>query len=285
MSNRLEAKLTQAEVEGRALVMAVVNVTPDSFYDGGRYQDNDRVEARITQVLKEGADIVDLGAESSRPGALPVAPEEQLRRLDRALRFALERNALVSIDTTSPQVARVCAALGAHVVNDVSCLRDADLANAAAEFDAHLVITHSRAPMAEMTGFSVWPDDAYGTDIVATVKLEWAKAAATAAEMGLARSRLIFDPGFGFSKNARHSYELLGRLDEFQSLGAPVLSGPGRKSFLAHFDGAPASARLGGTIAASMISVQRGARIVRVHDVQETVQALSVYYASLNPPT
>lgn len=260
--------------------MAVVNVTPDSFYDGGRYVDNDRVNARVIQVLKEGADIIDLGAESTRPGAQKVAPEEQLQRLNGALTFALEQGALVSIDTQSPAVARTCAAMGAHLVNDVSCLRDPDLANAAAEFGAHLAITHSRKPMDEMQGFSVWPDDDYGSDVVSAVKLDWEAAAHRAHERGLRRDKLIFDPGFGFSKNARHSFELLGRLDEFQALGVPVLSGPGRKSFLAHFDGAPASARLGGTIAASVISVQRGARIVRVHDVHETVQALSVYYAS-----
>ncbi len=138
--------------------------------------------------------------------------------------------------------------------------------------------------MAAMAGFSVWPDDDYGPDVVLAVKHDWECAAMNAVALGLGRDKLIFDPGFGFSKNARHSYELLGRLDEFHSLNVPVLSGPGRKSFLAHFDGAPASARLGGTIAASVISVQRGARIVRVHDVQETVQALSVYYASLHPP-
>jgi dihydropteroate synthase len=284
VSTRLQARLAQAEKQGRALVMAVVNVTPDSFYDGGKYVDNAQVETRIQQVLSEGADVLDLGAESSRPGAQIVAPEEQLRRLNRALTFALEQNALVSIDTTSPLVARQCAAMGAHLVNDVSCLRDSDLATAAAEFGAHLVITHSRTPMADMRGYSQWPDHDYGSDVVLAVKNDWEQAAAKATRAGLERTQLIFDPGFGFSKNARHSYELLGRLDEFQSLSVPVLSGPGRKSFLAHFDGAPASARLGGTIAASVISVQRGARIIRVHDVYETVQALSVYYASLSPP-
>jgi dihydropteroate synthase len=284
VSTPLEERLARAEKQGRALVMAVVNVTPDSFYDGGRYLDNDKVEERIERALAEGADLLDLGAESSRPGAQIIEPAEQLRRLNRALTFALEKEALVSIDTTSPEVARRCAALGAHVVNDVSCLRDPDLANAAAEFGVHLVLTHSRVPMVDMPGFSVWPDADYGNDVVAAVKRDWERAARIAVDAGLPRSRLIFDPGFGFSKNARHSYELLGRLEEFRSLNVPLLSGPSRKSFLAHFDGAPASARLGGTIAASVISVQRGARIVRVHDVQETVQALSVHYASISPP-
>jgi dihydropteroate synthase len=263
--------------------MAVVNVTPDSFYDGGQYTDNDRVRERIDQVLSEGADLIDIGAESSRPGAAAIAAEEQLRRLDFGLRHALGKGALVSVDTTDAVVARHCGTLGACVINDVSCLRRPDLARAAAEVGAALVITHSRKPMAEMSGYSTWPDDDYGHDVVAGVRTDWLAAAERAQLAGLAPSDLIFDPGFGFSKNARHSYELLGRLREFSTLGCPILSGPGRKSFLAHFDGAPPHARLGGTIAASVISVQNGANILRVHDVHATLQALNILDAARNP--
>jgi dihydropteroate synthase len=280
---RLAALLETAQNQGRALVMAVVNVTPDSFYDGGQYTDNERVRERIDQVLKEGADLIDIGAESSRPGAAAVPAEEQLRRLDFGMRHALDEGALVSIDTTDAQVARQCGALGACVINDVSCLRSPDLARAAAEVGAALVITHSRKPMAEMGGYSAWPDNDYEPDVVACVKHDWSSAAERARDAGLATRDLIFDPGFGFSKNARHSYALLGRLREFESLGCRILSGPGRKSFLAHFDGAPAHARLGGTIAASVISVQNGANILRVHDVHATNQALSILYAARNP--
>ncbi len=263
--------------------MAVVNVTPDSFYDGGQYTDNDRVRERIDQVLMEGADLIDIGAESSRPGAATVPAEEQLRRLNFGLSHALEKGALVSVDTTDPRVARHCGTRGACLINDVSCLRDPDLARAAAEVGAALVITHSRKPMGEMSGYSAWPDDDYGADVVASVRSDWLAAAERAQRCGLASSDLIFDPGFGFSKNARHSYELLGRLREFESLGCPILSGPGRKSFLAHFDGAPPDARLGGTIAASVISVQNGANILRVHDVHATRQALNIVFAARDP--
>lgn len=280
---RLTTALETAKTQRRALIMAVVNVTPDSFYDGGRYLDEERVRQRVDQVLSEGADLIDLGAESSRPGAASVPAEEQLRRLDAGLRYAVERGALVSIDTTDPSVARQCGTLGACLINDVSCLRDSDLARAAADVGAALVITHSRKPMAEMAGYSQWPDSDYGPDVVASVRREWLVAADRAGRVGLASDALVFDPGFGFSKNARHSYELLGRLAEFESLGVPILSGPGRKSFLAHFDGAKPDARLGGTIAASVISVQNGANLIRVHDVQATNQALNILYAARNP--
>lgn len=283
MHARLAALLETAQNQGRALIMAVVNVTPDSFYDGGQYTDSGRVRERIDQVLSEGADLIDLGAESSRPGAAAVSAEEQLRRLDVGLRHALDANALVSIDTTDPDVARRCGARGACVINDVSCLRNPDLARAAAEVGAALVITHSRKPMSEMAGYSTWPDADYEPDLVASVKRDWLAAAQRAQAAGLRATDLIFDPGFGFSKNARHSFELLGRLGEFKTLGCPILSGPGRKSFLAHFDAAPPHARLGGTIAASVISVQNGANILRVHDVHATLQALNISYAARNP--
>lgn len=280
---RLTTALETANSRGRALIMAVVNVTPDSFYDGGRYLDEDELRRRIDQVLSEGADLIDLGAESSRPGAATVPADEQLRRLDFGLRYALERGALVSVDTTDPAVARACATLGACLINDVSCLRDPELARAAADVGASLVLTHSRKPMAEMAGYSQWPDDDYGPDVVASVRRDWLMAAERASRAGLPTAALLFDPGFGFSKNARHSYELLARLGEFRSLDVPILSGPGRKSFLAHFDGAKPDARLGGTIAASVISVQNGANLIRVHDVQATSQALNILYAARNP--
>jgi dihydropteroate synthase len=263
--------------------MAVVNVTPDSFYDGGRYSSDLQVRQRIDQVLAEGADLIDLGAESSRPGAQVVPAEEQLQRLSPGLEYALSRDVLVSVDTTDPVVAQQCGARGACLINDVSCLSNPALAKAAAEVGAGLVITHSRRPMSEMGGFSVWPDDDYGSDIVASVVADWRRAAERARQAGLAHEGLIFDPGFGFSKNARHSFELLGRLHEFKNLGCPILSGPSRKSFLAYSDGAPPDARLGGTIAASVISVQHGATMVRVHDVQATRQALHTLYASRTP--
>ncbi len=262
--------------------MAVVNVTPDSFYDGGRYSDNAAIAAHIAQHVEEGADILDLGAESSRPGATPVPAEEQRRRLAFALDCAVDSGLLVSLDTTSPSVVRSCQKRGIDLVNDVSCLADSALARAAAEVGAALIITHNRSPMAEMKGFSTWPDADYD-DIVADVSEDWQRARQRAVDAGVDASDVIFDPGFGFSKNARHSFLLLARLSEFKALGAPILSGPSRKSFLAYADQSAPDARIGGTIAASVLSVQQGADIVRVHDVFPAVQAFAVLRASQRP--
>jgi dihydropteroate synthase len=258
------------------LLMGIVNLTPDSFYDGGRHLDPNAARLRIDAMLERGADLLDLGAESSRPGSHPVPAAEQIRRLEPALGHALAVGARVSVDTTSPEVAQFALGRGAQIVNDVSCLRDAELARVCAAHGAWLVIMHSRRPMAEMTGFSQWPDDAYA-DIVQDVRRDWGLAAERAVQAGMAPSKLIFDPGFGFSKNARHSYELLARLSEFRSLGVPILSGPSRKSFLASVDGSPPEARLGGTIAACLASARAGADVLRVHDVHEVRQALAVW--------
>jgi dihydropteroate synthase len=258
------------------LLMGIVNLTPDSFYDGGQNLEPKAAQTRIDALLAQGADVLDLGAESSRPGSLPVPAAEQIRRLEPALRHAVASGACVSIDTTSPEVAEFALSRGARLVNDVSCLRDVELARVSAAHGAWLVIMHSRRPMAEMTGFSQWPDDAYA-DIVQDVRRDWGLAAERAVQAGMAPSKLIFDPGFGFSKNARHSYELLARLSEFRTLGVPILSGPSRKSFLASADGSPPEQRLGGTIAACLVSARAGADLLRVHDVHEVRQALTVW--------
>lgn len=277
----LEQLLRHAAHQKRPLLMGVVNLTSDSFFDGGEYLKAPAWQRRVSQLLDEGADILDLGAESSRPGATPVAAEQQLRRLREPIEYAVRRGALVSVDTTDPNVAAEGLRLGARVVNDVSCLHDPQLARVTAAADGWLILTHSRRPMAEMDGFSVWPDDDYPI-IVQDVLRDWRAARERAVEQGVRAERIIFDPGFGFTKNARHSYELLAKLDEFHVLGCPILSAPSRKSFLAAFDGAPPSQRLPATLAANLISAQRGAHILRVHDVKQTRQALNVWRACQN---
>jgi dihydropteroate synthase len=271
-----------AQSEGRAVVMGIVNVTPDSFYDGGRYLDNSAAIARIQRIVAEGADIIDLGAESSRPGSVAVRAETQLERLAAPLEFAVAQGLVVSIDTTDPEVAAACLARGAHIINDVSCLRDAGLAAAAARYGSWLILMHSRSPMSEMTGFSLWPDDDY-RDIVEDVVNDWGEARSRAVDMGVMRSKIIFDPGFGFSKNARHSFELLQRLREFKSQGALIMSGVSRKSFLSWRDQAAPAQRLGGSIAGALLSLQQGADLLRVHDVLETRQAQAVLLATQHP--
>lgn len=277
----LEQLLRHAARQKRPLLMGVINLTPDSFFDGGDYLDAPAWQQRVNQLMTEGADILDFGAESSRPGAQPVAPEAQMRRLREPIEYAIQRKAVVSVDTTHPQVAAQCLELGARIINDVSCLRDSALARVTVNSDAWLILTHSRAPMKDMAGFSTWPDDDYPV-IVQDVLRDWRAARERAVAQGVRAERIIFDPGFGFSKNARHSYELLAKLDEFHCLDCPILSAPSRKSFLAAFDGAPPAERLPATLAANLISAQRGAHILRVHDVKQTRQALNVWRACQN---
>jgi dihydropteroate synthase len=254
--------------------MGVLNVTPDSFFDGGRYDDASRARKRIDELAADGADLLDIGAESTRPGALPIPEAVQIARLEPALAHALGQGLLVSVDTTSPRVARYALGLGAQLINDVSCLADADLARACAEHGAALIVMHARGPAAQMAGFSSYPDDGYRC-VVEEVRGEWRAARERAVAAGMAAADVYFDPGLGFAKNANQSFTLLAQLASFQSEGLMVV-GPSRKSFIAAVDGAPPEERLGGSVAASLLAAARGAGIVRVHDVKEVRQALRV---------
>jgi dihydropteroate synthase len=260
--------------ERGTLLMGVLNVTPDSFFDGGLYDDAGDAARRVDQLLADGADLIDIGAESTRPGAAAIAAEEQIARLEPALRYALRTGALVSVDTASADVARHALKLGAHLINDVSCLADEDLARACAEHQAPLIIMHARGPAASMAGFSIYPDAGY-RNVVEDVRREWRAARARALAVGMASEDVYFDPGLGFAKNAQQSYTLLAQLAEFQSEGLMVV-GASRKSFIASVDGAPPAQRLGGSVAACLVAAARGAAIVRVHDVREVRQALAV---------
>ena len=256
--------------------MGVVNTTPDSFSDGGRYIDRTDARSRVDVLINEGADIIDIGGESTRPGSASVPAEEQLRRTRDAVQYAVERRCVVSIDTTDADVAREATSWGATVINDVSCLRGSDaLARVAAEQGATLILMHAREPMSSMRGFSKYAHDAYD-DVVKDVAREWTAAATRAQAAGLAREDLVLDPGLGFNKNARHSSDLIARLGELVALGWPVLVGPSRKSFLTSEIKSEPQRRLGGTAAASIACALRGAAILRVHDVLDVRQALAV---------
>ena len=257
--------------------MGICNVTPDSFSDGGRHFALADACARVDELLAEGADFIDIGAESTRPGARPVPPEEQLARMLEVVRYAATRGAAVSVDTTSPDVAAPCLEAGAVAVNDVSCLADPRLADVTAAAHATLVLMHSRGPQAEMRGFSDYPESGYD-DVVADVVREWNVAAARAVTRGVARSQLVMDPGLGFSKSARQSADLLRRTRELVvRTGVPVLIGASKKSFLTLVDPeAGPGLRLGASLAASVHAAQRGASLVRVHDVRAARQAIDM---------
>ena len=281
MGRRLEAfrgVLETAVARRGVALMGVCNVTPDSFSDGGRYLGMDAARARVDELLEEGADLVDVGGESTRPGAKPVPAAEQLSRILEVVRFAAGRGACVSVDTASPEVAAACLDAGACLVNDVSCLRDPGLARVAAGSGAALLLMHSRPGQDTMSGFSQYPDDAYG-DVVQDVLREWEDAAARALHLGMTREALVMDPGLGFAKNARHSLELLARTAELRARvsGVPVAVGASRKSFLAVVDrNAPPTSRIGASIMAAVHASQAGASIVRVHDVRATAQAIDL---------
>jgi dihydropteroate synthase len=277
---RICEAIDRARAERGAAVMGVLNVTPDSFYDGGRYLSAAASAARLAQIRAEGADIVDIGAESSRPGAEEVSAREQLARLEPALRTAVAQGApYISVDTTSPEVASQALQWGAHAINDVSCLADPDLARVAARHDAALIIMHSRGRLGSMAGFSQYPQDAYH-DVVEDILMEWQLARDRAIQAGMSRDSILLDPGLGFAKNAQHSLEVVQRFAEFASSGARLVVGPGRKSFIGAIDSSSPEQRLGGTIATSLLCMQRGASVLRVHDVAVVRQALIVAAAA-----
>ena len=253
-------------------LMGVVNVTPDSFSDGGRFLDPDAAVAQALRLAEEGADLVDVGGESTRPGAPPVPADDEVRRVVpviqrlRARGFALP----ISIDTWKGAVARAALAAGAGLVNDVTGLSDADLGRAAAEAGAPVVLQHTRGTPADMASRA-----SYG-DVAAEVARELEDALRRAEAAGVPRERTILDPGLGFAKTAEQTVELLARVGELRALGRPLLVGPSRKSFIGKVTGAPVAERLPGTLAAVAACVLAGVELLRVHDVAAVRQAALV---------
>ncbi|HEU5288608.1 MAG TPA: dihydropteroate synthase, partial [Candidatus Limnocylindria bacterium] len=216
------------ELGARTLVMGILNITPDSFADGGMHFDHERAVASGLQMVADGADILDIGGESTRPGADPVGAGEEMRRVLPVIeRLAAQCPALISIDTYKGAVAREAVARGASIINDISGLQyDPDLARAAAEAGAGLVLMHTRGRSRDMYEHAVYED------VVEEVVRELDASIGRATAEGIRRDAIVVDPGFGFAKRAEHSYEALARLDRLRVLDRPVLSGPSRKSFL-----------------------------------------------------
>jgi dihydropteroate synthase len=269
--------LAQARATRGVALMGVCNITPDSFSDGGRFLEPEAARARVDELLADGADLVDIGGESTRPGAAPVPAHEQIARVLDAVRHAASRGACVSIDTANPEVAAVTLEAGASMVNDASCLRDDRLAQVTADQGAALLLMHARGTQEKMRGFSQYPDEGYG-DVVGNVVAEWQAAAERAKAAGIAPEALVMDPGLGFAKNARQSATLLARLDEIvRAVEVPVAVGASRKSFLTLVDAdAPPAERVGASIAAALHAARAGASILRVHDVRATRQAIDL---------
>ncbi len=260
---------------GSTRVMGIVNVTPDSFSDGGEHATADAAIAHGLKLAGEGADILDVGGESTRPGAAPVSVAEELRRVIPVIEALAQRTTLpISVDTSSPEVMRAAVAAGAGMINDVRALRREGALDAASSLGVPVVLMHAPAEPADMQAQAVYDD------VVGEVHRFLAERLFAAEMAGIARKRIVVDPGFGFGKTRGHNLQLLAQLRRFTELGVPVLAGLSRKKTIGELTGRDnPHDRVHGSVAAHVIAAQRGAAIVRVHDVAATVDGLKVWAA------
>jgi dihydropteroate synthase len=252
-------------LDARTLIMGILNVTPDSFSDGGKFLGGDDAVGRARKMLKDGADIIDIGGESSRPGSDPVPVEEELRRVVPVVdRLWEETGAVISVDTTKARVAEEAVRAGASIINDISALRfDPRMAEVAAKTGAGLVLMHMKGTPADMQ-----KNPEYG-DLMKEVAGFLDERGKFARNSGVVWESIVYDPGIGFGKTVEHNLQLLNRLGEMKSLMRPMLAGPSRKSFIGAVLDLPVEERLEGTAAAVALAIANGASIVRVHDVRE----------------
>jgi dihydropteroate synthase len=258
-----------ARIGARPLIMGILNVTPDSFSDGGRFLASDAALAHARQVVEDGCDIIDIGAESTRPGATPVAIEEELGRLEPVMALLSEQlDVPLSVDTTKPAIAARAAALGAAVINDVwGMQQDPAMADVVAEAGTAIVVTHNR----QNTDKSI--------DIIADIRRFFERSLAIAQRAGIPYRHVILDPGIGFAKSSRQNRDVIARLGELKDYRLPILVGASRKRFLGKLTGDGVEGTPIGTLAVSLMAIAAGADIVRVHDVAAHAAALKVLHA------
>jgi len=255
--------------------MGILNVTPDSFSDGGRFfrsgsVDVGAVAAAAREMITAGAAIIDVGGESTRPGATSVDEDEELRRVIPVVEHLAAMGTIISVDTSKAAVARIALKAGAHLINDVRALASPDLLAVVADSDAAVCLMHMRGEPRTMQ------DSPTYVDVVAEVRDYLEDRALRCEASGIARERILLDPGFGFGKTLTHNLTLLRRLYDIVSLGYPIMAGLSRKGMIGTLTGRSADARVSGSVAAAIVAVQNGARVVRVHDVGATVDALKV---------
>ena len=255
------------------VLMGVLNVTPDSFSDGGRFLARDAAKARARQMVEEGAAIIDIGGESTRPGARPVSEAEELSRVLPVVEALRDIPVPISVDTRSPVVMRAALDAGVSMINDVEALEAEGALEATAGSGCAVCLMHKKGAPASMQA-----DPRYD-EVVGEVRSYLAGRVAAAEAAGIAREHIVVDPGFGFGKTVHHNLELLRRLPEFAGLGVPLLVGWSRKTTLGTITGRPVGERLAASLAAVLLSVQGGAKILRVHDVGETRDVLAVWRA------
>ncbi|QOC23680.1 dihydropteroate synthase [Wenzhouxiangella sp. AB-CW3] len=276
MARNLQQRLKEAAAHQRPLVMGVVNVTPDSFSDGGLFLDPARAVSHALALAGQGADLLDVGGESTRPGADPVDQNDELERVLPVIEGIVSATDVpVSIDTSKPDVMRAAVAAGAAMVNDVNGLRAEGAIEAVAGMDVPVCIMHMLGEPRTMQ------HDPRYSDVVGDIADFLGERVAACRAAGMDKDRIVLDPGFGFGKTLAHNFELLRRLDELVALGHPVLAGMSRKSMLGTLCGRDNPAdRVAASVAAHLLAVQKGAAIVRVHDVAEMVDALAVWRAT-----
>jgi dihydropteroate synthase len=271
-------RLTTAGAHYRPLVMGILNVTPDSFSDGGHFASLDLAITRAEQMIADGVDIIDVGGESTRPGAAIVSVDEELGRIMPVVYALRDCGKPLSVDTRRPEVMREVIQAGVDMINDVEGFRADGALRLLSDSDCALCIMHMQGQPQTMQ------QTPHYDDVLAEVGEFLRQRVAAAEDVGIDRRRLCIDPGFGFGKNLGHNLTLLNRLGELQSaVGVPVLAGLSRKSMIGTLTGRPAEQRLAGSIGAALAAVMQGARIVRVHDVAETVDAIKVWQAAVNP--
>jgi len=255
------------------VVMGVLNVTPDSFSDGGRFIDLDAAVSAALQMQRDGAALIDVGGESTRPGAEPVPAAEELRRVVPVVRELVRQGVLVSVDTSKPEVITAAIEAGAHLINDVYGLRLPGALEAAAAGTAAVCVMHMQGEPRSMQRSPRYDNVVAEVGDFLRARLHACLAA------GITPDRLLIDPGFGFGKTAVHNLQLMQGLAELVALGPPMLVGLSRKSWLATLTGRPVEQRLAGSLALALAAAERGARIIRAHDVPQTVDALKVWAA------
>ena len=265
------------DIGHRALILGIVNATPDSFSDGGRFFDTDAAVAHALTLVDEGADILDIGGESTRPGAQPLTLAEETSRILPVLEALRDLDVPLSVDTRKPEVMRVAIAHGAAMINDIQALASRAALEAVRDSACAVCLMHMQGDPQTMQAAPHYDD------VVAQVRDFLAQRVRACEAAGIARARIVIDPGFGFGKNHRHNLALLRALGAFGELGVPLLAGLSRKSLLGKITGRPAPERLAGSVALAMLAVQNGADIVRVHDVAATRDALLVQHIVSNP--
>ncbi len=255
-------------------IMGILNVTPDSFADGGRFDSVSRAVERAHEMVGEGADIIDIGGESTRPGADVVEEAQELARVIPVIEALGDIDAEISIDTRRPAVARAAIAVGASIWNDVTALEfDENSPDAAAELSCKIILMHMRGNPETMQ------DNPHYKHVVTEVISYLKGRVDIAVKAGVKRENIIIDPGIGFGKRLVDNLDLLQHLDDFHKLGCPILLGTSRKSFIGNIDSSAVDERLGGSIASALWGASMGASILRIHDVKETVQAVSIWRA------